>query len=173
MTDTNNLSVKNEAGYQPVSKNGLKLMRITAALCLAVPAVLSPAIAVWLFFAQGITAAVAFEAVCLLLLAVLFFIYPAVRYRRYKYLITGDRVEIIEGVFFKSRTIVPIDRIHQIDVRRGPLETAAGTAKLVVTTAGSAAVLKFLDLAAAEEAALYLNKTVREKLKVTGAGEDV
>lgn len=96
--------------------------------------------------------------------------FPPVRFRRYKYLIDSDRIEIIRGVLFVSRTVVPINRIHQINVSRGPIDTAFGVAKVSVITAGSTAVLRFLDEDEANRVALYLNERVENKL---GGGDDV
>ncbi len=97
-------------------------------------------------------------------------VFPVLRFRRYKYLIEADRIEIICGVLFVSRTVVPINRIHQINVSRGPIDTAFGVAKVSVITAGSTAVLRFLDEDEAQKIAIYLNERVENKL---GGGKDV
>jgi len=97
-------------------------------------------------------------------------VFPVLRFRRYKYLIDADRIEIIRGVIFVSRTVVPINRIHQINVSRGPIDTAFGVAKVSVITAGSTAVLRFLDEDEAQTIALNLNEIVKNKL---GGGNDV
>ena len=59
---------------------------------------------------------------------------------------------------------MPVNRIHQINVSRGPLDSAFGVAKVSVVTAGSTAVLRFLDEDKAQELALYLNEKVGKKL---------
>ena len=97
-------------------------------------------------------------------------VFPVLRFKRYKYIITPDRVEIVCGVFFVSRTVVPVNRIHQINVARGPLDTSFGVAKVSVITAGSTAVLRFLDEDKAQELALYLNEKVGKKI---GGNSDV
>ena len=90
---------------------------------------------------------------------------PPVRFRRYKYKIAHDRIEIIEGLFYIRRTMVPIDRIHQIDIVRGPLDSRFGLAKVTVTTAGATATMRFLELEKAEEICETLNATVTAKLR--------
>lgn len=95
---------------------------------------------------------------------------PKIRFKRYKYLISPDRIEVIEGVFWVKRTVVPIDRIHQISVSRGPIDSAFGVAKVTVITAGSTATFRFLEEERANEIALHLNNKIREKL---GGGSDV
>ena len=68
---------------------------------------------------------------------------------------------------------MPIDRIYQIDIRKGPLDNAVGVAKVMVTTAGSSAAFRFLEPDAADEIALYINETVLGKIQGKGDGQDV
>ncbi len=148
--------------YQGLSPKALTLMRVTMAILLlffiAVCAVLVIALR-WVPVVPYVIAAVG-----LAISVAAWLIIPKFRFRRYKYLIEQDRIEIIEGVFFTSRTIVPIDRIHQLDIKTGPLDKLAGVAKVVVTTAGSAAVFRFLEPKRAEEIAMYLNSAIAKKL---------
>ena len=90
---------------------------------------------------------------------------PLVRFRRYRYKIAEDRVEIVEGILFIRRTIVPIDRIHQLDIIRGPLDSRFGVAKVTLTTAGSTATFRFLELTRAEAIAETLNAAIAQKLR--------
>ena len=161
--------------YRTPSPKAVKLMRITSVittgLLLVVPA-LAAAIfardvlgrAGWLLV--GITAAF---SVLYTLIA------PPIRFKRYRYMIAKDRIEIIEGLIFIRRTIIPIDRIYQIDVRKGPLDNAVGVEKVMVTTAGSSAAFRFLEPEVADEIALYINETVLNKIqsKMKGDTQDV
>ncbi len=154
--------------YKSLSKKARQLMGVTALLesLLLLVVCLVAVIAANLYGTAKIAVMVS-GAVVAVLWAVLF---PIFRFRRYKYLITEDRVEIICGVVFVSRTVVPINRIHQINVARGPLDSAFGVAKVSVITAGSTAVLRFLDEDKAQELALHLNERVKNKL---GGNSDV
>lgn len=98
---------------------------------------------------------------------------PIVRFRRYKYLLADDRIEIVEGIFYIRRTIVPIDRIHQIDITRGPVDTRFGVAKVTVTTAGAKATMRFLELEKAEEISETLNRIITQKLRTQKGDDDV
>ena len=154
--------------YQKLSKNAGYLMFATALMqsllvligCMAVTVAAD-------LYGKTKLAVMITGAVVAVLWAILF---PIVRFRRYKYLIQPDRIEIIQGVFWVSRTVVPVDRIHQIDVSRGPLDTAFGVAKVSVITAGSTAVFRFLDEDKAQQLALFLNERVQQKL---GGNTDV
>ncbi len=154
--------------YRSLSKKAKQVMRVTALMQSLMLLIVCLAVAVFGGLYGGVKVAVmAAGAVVAVLWAVVF---PALRFRRYKYLIDADRIEIIRGVLFVSRTVVPINRIHQINVSRGPIDTAFGVAKVSVITAGSTAVLRFVDEDEAQSIALYLNERVENKL---GGGNDV
>lgn len=105
-------------------------------------------------------------AAAIVVLAVLWaIIAPIVRLRRYRYKITDDRIEIIEGIIYIRRTVVPIDRIHQIDIVRGPLDSRFGLAKVTVITAGATASMRFLELEKAEIICETLNSVITQKLR--------
>lgn len=159
--------------YETLSKKALKLMRITSVIGLFFLFTAVCLLAAILFFAGSTLISVLMVAVAAVFCLATFFIVPPIRFRRYTYLIAADRIEIIEGILFVTRTIVPIDRIHQIDIQRGPLDTATGVAKVIVTTAGSAAVFRFLEPERAEAIALYLNESIGRKLKAHENKEDL
>ena len=154
--------------YRSLSKKAKQVMSVTALLQSLVLLVVCLAAVIFGDLYGAVKVAVmAAGAVAAVLWAAVF---PVLRFRRYKYLIDSDRIEIIRGVIFVSRTVVPINRIHQINVSRGPIDTAFGVAKVSVITAGSTAVLRFLDEDEAQTIALYLNEIVKNKL---GGGDDV
>lgn len=159
--------------YRTPSPNAIKLMRITSALCMfffvilpigIVAGIAHDYLSYWSYILVGVS--VLFSVLYIL-------IAPPIRFKRYRYRICKDRIEIIEGLFFVRRTIVPIDRIYQIDIRKGPLDNACHVAKVMVTTAGSSAAFRFLEPEAADEIALYINETVLNKIKGKGAESDV
>ena len=154
--------------YTPLEKNAKKAMLLTAVIqAVAFSAVVLGAL-YWFIGEEKLLFSVAIAAAVIALLWVIFV--PMVRFKRYRYMITPDRIEVIEGVFWIKRTVVPIDRVHQISVSKGPLDSAFGVAKVQVITAGSTAVMRFLNEEKANEIAMYLNNKVNEKL---GGGSDV
>lgn len=90
---------------------------------------------------------------------------PQVFYRRYKYILTSDKVDVLRGVIIVRHTVVPIERIHQVDVVRGPINNMLGLADVIVTTAGGVAKIEFLDTPEADRIAEELNRIVTEILK--------
>lgn len=155
--------------YNKLSKKAKKVMFITALL----QGVIFAAAAVLIIgksFSYRSIFGYALIAVSVLLAVIYVIVVPLIRYKRYRYLITADRVEIIEGVFWVKRTVVPIDRIHQISVSKGPLDSAFGVAKVSVITAGATATFRFLEEQRADEIAMHLNTRISEKL---GGSNDV
>ena len=58
-------------------------------------------------------------------------------WRRLGYRLTATLLQVVRGWLFHTDTIVPFVRVQHIDVTRGPLDKAFGTAALVVHTAGT------------------------------------
>ncbi|MBQ6932662.1 MAG: PH domain-containing protein [Clostridia bacterium] len=155
--------------YQSLSKRAKTVMLLTA----MIQGILFSAAALLIIakvFGRGSETGLVLALVCAALAIAYIIIVPIVRFKRYRYLIETDRIEIVEGVFFIKRTLVPIDRIHQISVSRGPIDSAFGVAKVSVITAGATATFRFLDEEKADEIALHLNTRIREKL---GGSPDV
>ena len=72
------------------------------------------------------------------LLAVLAVIFiPHRRWGRLGYALHPKMLQVVRGWLFHTDTIVPLVRVQHIDVTRGPLDKAFGTATLVVHTAGT------------------------------------
>lgn len=111
------------------------------------------------------------DLVCtgLMILYVVIVIYlivgPVIFYKRYRYRIDDEKAEIRRGIVTISHTLVPIERIHQVEVARGPINRMFGLANVVITTAGGVSTLDMLDEATAESVAAKLNETVVRLLK--------
>lgn len=58
-------------------------------------------------------------------------------WRRLGYRLTPSLLQVVRGWLFHTDTIVPFVRVQHIDVTRGPLDKAFGTASLIVHTAGT------------------------------------
>ncbi len=58
-------------------------------------------------------------------------------WRRWRYVLWDDAIEVRHGVVRHGTTFVPFHRIQQVDVERGPLDRAFGIATLVLRTAAA------------------------------------
>ena len=63
------------------------------------------------------------------------FVAPGMRWRRWRYEIRPDEVDLQRGVWWVSRTLVPLARIQHVDTRQGPLQRRYGLSTVVFHTA--------------------------------------
>ncbi|HXG99313.1 MAG TPA: PH domain-containing protein [Sphingomicrobium sp.] len=62
---------------------------------------------------------------------------PQRKYSRLRYRLTDRMLQSLHGWMFHTDTMVPFVRVQHLDVVRGPLDKAFGTASLIVHTAGT------------------------------------
>ena len=60
-----------------------------------------------------------------------------VGWRRFRFAITDDELRIESGVLSRRRRVIPLSRIADIDIERGPLHRLLGLARVRVETGGS------------------------------------
>ena len=101
----------------------------------------------------------------LVLIGIYLAISPQIFYRRYRYRIDGEKAEIRRGIVTITHVLVPIERIHQVVVLKGPINRMFGLANVNITTAGGVTTLEYLDIETAESVAAMLNETVVKLLK--------
>lgn len=141
--------------YKRIDPKAKKCMRVVALIWnLILFAVIVIALAI--LFSEEIISTFLFICIgvaALLLLLAYVIVSPVIRYNRYRYFIDDDMLVVVEGLFFVTKSIAPIERIHQIAVKRGPIDRMYGMSNVVVTTAGGEVKIAFLDNDIAEEIA--------------------
>ena len=101
----------------------------------------------------------------LVLIGIYMIVGPQIFYRRYRYRIDSEKAEIRRGIVTITHVLVPIERIHQVVVLKGPINRMFGLADVNITTAGGVTTLEYLDIETAESIAAMLNDTVVKLLK--------
>ena len=76
---------------------------------------------------------------------------PGLRWRRWRYEIRPDEVDLQRGILWISRTLVPLDRIQHVDTRQGPLQRRFGLSTVVFHTAAGANQIPELSTPVAAE----------------------
>ena len=90
---------------------------------------------------------------------------PPVFYARYRYRITKDRVDVRYGVLVIRHILVPIERVHQVEIARGPINNLLDLADVTITTAGGEASIRYLEVDEAEKVADRLNDLIGRMLR--------
>lgn len=87
-------------------------------------------------------------------------IYPIVEYLQWSYLITNEIIEIKKGIFFKTHSIIPVLRIHNVNTYQGPASRIFGLSTLSINTASGIFKIEGLEADKAEEIAQGLKGIV-------------
>ena len=148
--------------YEKLSKRALYCMYVAGVITgVIVLAVLAAGGVFWIF-PQDITVGkwILLILAALTLLDVL--VSPYFRYHRYRYSINEECIDVIEGYLFVKRNIVPIERLHKLQTKKGPIDQMFKVAKMVVTTGGGDVTLSFLEEEKAEQLAESLRKRINE-----------
>ena len=89
--------------------------------------------------------------VALLVLAVLHVaVVPEVRWRRWRYEVRTEEIDLQHGAFVVRRTLIPIRRVQHVDTQTGPLQSSFGLSAVAFHTAAGSTSIPALDGAEAE-----------------------
>lgn len=148
--------------YEKLSKRALNCMYTAgAATGAAVLAVIGAVDYFWIF-PGNITVGKWISLILSVLTLIDVLVSPYFRYHRYRYSINEECIDIIEGYLFVKRNIVPVERIHKIQTKKGPVDQMFRVAKVIVTTGGGDVTLSFLEDERAEQIADNLRKRINE-----------
>ena len=106
-------------------------------------------------------------AVLLVLAAVCVITIPRIRYERYRYIIDSANIRVREGIFWIKETIIPMERLHKLQVSQGPIDRMFKLSSVRVTTAGGDGVIKFL----ADDEAALIAEHLKDKINQIAAEE--
>jgi len=144
----------------PVSKKAMYVKNLIFVACILAAALLitfyvSEATGLYLYVMWAIAA----------VLVVYYLAVPVIFYNHYRYRMDDDCIETRRGVIFHSHVMIPVERVHQVAVNKGPILRKFGLAQVTVTTAGGTATLEYLDEPVAEYIAANLNEKIIKLLK--------
>lgn len=101
----------------------------------------------------------------MVLLLAYFIVAPIVFYRRYSYIVSSDRVDVRRGVLIVHHILVPLERVHQVEIRINPISGRLGFADVIMTTAGGTAKIQFLEKDVANRIAAELNVLINDMIR--------
>ena len=163
-----------ELEYKNLNKKAKSCMRLSSAIGMGIFLLILGIIRISCYFTNILPPYWA----DLLLIAILFLsildivLVPMIRYKRYQYCIDEEKLIVIEGLWFITKTIAPVERIHQIAIERGPIDRIYGLSKVVATTAGGNVTVRFLENHIAEEIAENLGIRIGSIVKAQRSEEN-
>ncbi len=156
--------------YKSLDKKSIKVMRINALISglIVLTIVAVAAFVCWQNF-EGITAhIIIITIVVITLIACLLdiILFPNIRYKRYKYLVTDEKIEVKKGLFLITRSIILVERVQKIEISSGPIDRKYNLANVNIFTAAGLVDIKFLDNKEAEEITKQINELLKAKLEI-------
>ncbi|MCJ7842186.1 PH domain-containing protein [Lederbergia sp. NSJ-179] len=143
--------MKLEQPSKQISLRGLKVWRITGSLysiLLWIVVIAGGFVTyffewpLWIvFFAAGIACIVTILSI---------FIVPPIRWGRWRYEVREQEIELQHGVFFITRTLVPMVRVQHVDTVQGPLLRKYNLATIQISTAATVHEIPAVELQEAE-----------------------
>jgi len=79
------------------------------------------------------------------------FALPPIRYRRWRYELSEDYLDIARGIVWRKRFIIPFIRVQNTDTKQGPILRAFGLSSVTVSTAAGEHAIPGLSNAVADE----------------------
>jgi uncharacterized protein len=70
---------------------------------------------------------------------------PELRWRRWRYEVRDEEIDLLHGTVRLTRTLVPMLRVQHVDTTRGPIDQVLGLATVVVHTAAGQTTIPALD----------------------------
>lgn len=157
--------------YENLSKRALYCMYVAGIITGAVVLAFIGAVDYFWIFPEDLTAGKWISLILAVLVLSDVAVSPYFRYNRYRYSINEGCIDIIEGYLFVKRNIVPIERLHKLQTKKGPIDQMFGVAKVIVTTGGGDVTLEFLEKERAEQIAETLRRRINEIAAGQRAGE--
>ena len=148
--------------YEKLSKGALKCMYLATGLGSAIMIGSALLLNKLIFIPEDMKRARMIALVVVILLLINAIISPYFRFHRYRYSINEECIDIKEGYLFVKRVIVPIERLHKLEMQKGPIDRMCGVAKLIVTTAGGDVTIRFVDDDRIEQISEFLKKRINQ-----------
>ena len=105
--------------------------------------------------------------VSLFLIAVILYIMmvwvlPNLRWKRWKYEVSDNGIDMLRGIIIKKRTVIPINRVQHVDTRQGPVYRKFELASVAISTAATTHEIPALDNETADELRNTISILVRK-----------
>ncbi len=145
-----------------INENAIKAWRISVALfgllLYAVPALLY---LLYLNNDVALMVPIATAPTTFIIHMGLIFIFPKIRWSRWRFDVNEKGVDMYRGIFVLKRTIVPVNRIQHVDTKQGPIYRKFGLSSISISTAATTHEIPALD----DETATHLRSMISELVR--------
>lgn len=89
------------------------------------------------------------------------FIFPTLRWRRWRYEVREEEVELEHGIFFRIRMMIPMVRVQHVETIQGPILRRFHLSSVIIVTAATHHEIPALEEREAEELRLSISTLAR------------
>ncbi|WP_335872366.1 PH domain-containing protein [Bacillus sp. 2205SS5-2] len=82
---------------------------------------------------------------------VFIYVIPGIRWKRWRYEVREQEIELQHGVFIVKRTLIPMVRVQHVDTAQGPLLKKYNLATITISTAATPHEIPALDVFEADQ----------------------
>ncbi|MCA1061539.1 PH domain-containing protein [Rossellomorea aquimaris] len=135
-----------------ISPMALKVWRIYGVLESLIAAVFVAGAIVLAFIFDG-SHWVTVTAVLVYILFTYLFVYllPMMKWKRWRYEVREQEIELQRGIFIVKRTLVPMVRVQHVDTVQGPILKRYGLSTITISTAATVHEIPALDMEEADQ----------------------
>ncbi len=135
-----------------ISPKALKVWRIYGVLESLVVALLAAGAIVltYLFDWPGWVTVIA-VAVFILFTYVFVYLLPMIKWKRWRYEVREQEIELQRGIFIVKRTLVPMVRVQHVDTVQGPILKKYGLSTITISSAATVHEIPALNMEEADE----------------------
>ncbi|MGE6756104.1 PH domain-containing protein [Rossellomorea sp. NPDC071047] len=135
-----------------ISPKALKVWKIYGVIeTLIVAAVATGAITLTVMFEWPQWIIAAAVAVLILFTYLFVFFIPTIKWKRWRYEVREQEIELQRGIFIVKRTLVPMVRVQHVDTVQGPILKKYRLATITISTAATVHEIPALDVEEADE----------------------
>lgn len=152
-----------------LDKKGITVMRINALISGVITLLIIGIIAMFIYpeieNILGKTLIIIISLIILIITLINILVFPKIRYDRYKYLVTDEKIEVKKGLFLITTSIIQIKRIQKIELSNGPIDRKFSLSNVEIYTAAGTVDIKFLSNNEAREISDKVNELLKNKLE--------
>lgn len=146
------MSIMRAQPVNQISEKGLKVWRLYGIMQTVLILLLAIGAGVFTYLFEGPWWIYAIAAAVVLLYAYLFiYLFPKVRWMRWRYEVRESEIELQHGLFIVKRTLIPMVRVQHVDTSQGPILRKYDLAGITVSTAATNHTIPALITAEADE----------------------
>jgi uncharacterized protein len=135
-----------------ISPKALKVWRLHGVLQTLVLAVLvAGTVVLTMIFDWPVWIMAAAIGVLLLFTYLMIFFLPSMRWKRWRYEVREQEIELQRGLLIVKRTLVPMVRVQHVDTVQGPLLKRYNLSTITISTAATVHEIPALDTGEADE----------------------